>query len=222
MHNSLDNLIEIKKEIQLNINDESDSTVKYPKIIAVTKTHPMTSILPLINYGHLDYGENKVQEAIEKWESIKSDFNHLNLHMIGKLQSNKVKQAVSLFDYIHSLDSLKLAEKISKEQIKQKKKIKLFVQINIGEESQKNGVSTENVVKFYRKCIEELDLDIIGFMCLPPNNTNVSSYFLKMKNLINNTSLRELSMGMSNDYLEAVKFKSTYLRIGSKIFGQRG
>ena len=195
--------------------------IKSPKIIAVTKTHPMTSILPLINHGHLDYGENKVQEAMEKWASIKPDFDHLKLHMIGKLQSNKVKQALSLFDYIHSLDTLKLAKKISDEQIKQKKKIKLFIQINIGDESQKNGVSLDNVDKFYRECIAELDLDIIGFMCLPPNNIDVSSYFLKMKNLVNSIGLKELSMGMSNDYLEAAKYQSTYLRIGSKIFGQR-
>ena len=216
----MNNLIEIEKEIQLKIHQLNNST-KAPKIIAVSKTHPMTSILPLINYGHLDYGENKVQEAIEKWESTKSDFSHLNLHMIGRLQSNKVKQAISLFDYIHSLDSLKLAEKISNEQIKQNKKVKIFIQINIGEESQKSGVSPLNIDKFYKYCTQELDLNIIGLMCLPPNNIDVSSYFLKMQNLKINFNLLELSMGMSNDYLEAIKFQSTYLRIGSKIFGQR-
>jgi len=220
MHNSLNNLIEIEKEIQLKIQ-ESNNSIKSPKIIAVSKTHPMASILPLINHGHLDYGENKVQEAIEKWESLKSDFSHINLHMIGKLQSNKVKQAVALFDYIHSLDNLKLAEKISNEQIKQSKKVKIFIQINIGDESQKNGVSFLNIDKFYKHCIHDLGLNIIGFMCLPPNNTNVSSYFLKMQNIKTNSNLPELSMGMSNDYLEAIKFQSTYLRIGSKIFGQR-
>ena len=181
----------------------------------------MTNILPLINHGHLDYGENKVQEAIEKWESIKSDFNHLNLHMIGKLQSNKVKQAISIFDYIHSLDNLKLAEKISNEQIKQNKKVKLFIQINIGEEIQKSGVLISNVDNFYKSCINDLGLDIVGFMCLPPNDGNVSSHFSQMNNLKNNSSLKELSMGMSNDYMEALKFDSTYLRIGSKIFGLR-
>ena len=221
MHNSLDNLIEIQKEIQLKIDKPKD-TIKLPKIIAVTKTQPMTKILPLINYGHLDYGENKVQEAIEKWGNIKSDFNHLNLHMIGKLQSNKVKQAIFLFDYIHSLDNLKLAEEISSEQIKQKKKIKLFIQINIGEENQKSGVQISNVEKLYKTCIHDLGLDVIGLMCLPPNNDDVSSYFLKMKNLKIHYNLDELSMGMSNDYMEAIKFQSTYLRIGSKIFGQRG
>ena len=181
----------------------------------------MSSILPLINHGHLDYGENKVQEAIEKWESIKSDFRHLNLHMIGKLQSNKVKLAISIFDYIHSLDSLKLAEKIANEQIKQNKKIKLFIQINIGNEAQKSGISILNIDKFYKHCINDLGLNIVGFMCLPPNDINSSVYFLKMQNLAINSDLSELSMGMSSDYLEALNFKSTYLRIGSKIFGQR-
>ncbi len=220
MHNSLSNLIEIQKEIQLKINTQN-STTKIPKIIAVTKTHPMTSILPIINHGHLDYGENKVQEAMEKWGNIKIDFQHLNLHMIGKLQSNKVKYAISLFQYIHSLDSLKLAEKISSEQIKQNKKVKLFIQINIGEEIQKNGIYISNLKEFYKKCVQDLGLDVIGLMCLPPNNDNVSSYFLKMQNLITNSDLKELSMGMSSDYLQALDFNSTYLRIGSKIFGQR-
>jgi pyridoxal phosphate enzyme (YggS family) len=220
MHNSLDNLIEIQKEIQLKIASLG-TTVKIPKIIAVTKTHPMTSILPLINHGHLDYGENKVQEAIEKWQSIKFDFKHLNLHMIGKLQSNKVKYAVSLFDFIHSLDNLRLAEKISSEQIKQNKKFKLFIKINIGEEEQKSGVSISNIEDFYKNCVHDLGLNIVGFMCLPPNNSDVSSYFLKMQNLIINFQAKELSMGMSSDYIEALKFNSSYLRIGSKIFGQR-
>ena len=220
MHNSLNNLIEIEKEIQLKIK-ESDNTIKVPKIIAVSKTHPMSSILPIINHGHLEYGENKVQEAIEKWGSIKSDFSHLNLHMIGKLQSNKVKHAISIFDYIHSLDSLKLAEKIANEQIKQNKKVKLFIQINIGNEAQKNGISVLNIDKFYKHCINDLGLSVVGFMCLPPNNIDSSIYFLKMQNLIINTELSELSMGMSSDYLEALNFNSTYLRIGSKIFGQR-
>ena len=181
----------------------------------------MSSILPIINHGHLDYGENKVQETIEKWGSIKSDFSHLNLHMIGKLQSNKVKLAISIFDYIHSLDSLKLAEKIANEQIKQNKKIKLFIQINIGNEAQKSGISILNIDKFYKRCINDLGLNVLGFMCLPPNDIKSSIYFLKMQNLIINSDLSELSMGMSSDYLEALNFNSTYLRIGSKIFGQR-
>jgi len=181
----------------------------------------MSSILPLINHGHLDFGENKVQEAIEKWETIKLDFTHLNLHMIGKLQSNKAKYAVSIFDYIHSLDNLKLAEKISSEQIKQKKEVKLFVQINIGDEAQKSGVLISNLESFYNSCINDLGLNIIGFMCLPPKSDNATFYFSKMKNLTNMFNFNELSMGMSDDYLEALKFNASYLRIGSKIFGQR-
>ena len=220
MHSNVNNLIEIQKKIQLKIAEKNLSTSQ-PKIIAVSKTHPMTSILPLINHGHLDFGENKVQEAIIKWENIKSDFAHLNLHMIGMLQTNKVKYAISLFDYIHSLDNLKLAEKISNEQIKQNKKVKIFIQINIGDESQKSGISNLTAIEFYKKCIKDFGLDIIGFMCLPPNDHDVSKYFLKMKDLVLEAGLKELSMGMSNDYLKAIQFNSTYLRIGSKIFGER-
>jgi PLP dependent protein len=220
MHSNVNNLIEIQKKIQLKISEKNLSTSQ-PKIIAVSKTHPMTSILPLINHGHLDFGENKVQEAIIKWENIKSDFAHLNLHMIGMLQTNKVKYAISLFDYIHSLDNLKLAEKISNEQIKQNKKVKIFIQINIGDESQKSGISNLTAIEFYKKCIKDFGLDIIGFMCLPPNDHDVSKYFLKMKDLVLEAGLKELSMGMSNDYLKAIQFNSTYLRIGSKIFGER-
>ena len=220
MHNSVDRLITIQKEIQLKLLKNKDF-IKIPEIIAVSKTFPMEDILPLINYGHIHFGENKIQEAIEKWENIKYDFKHINLHMIGKLQTNKVKYAISLFDYIHSLDSLRLAEKISNEQLKQNKKLKIFIQVNIGEEIQKNGILISEVKNFYRKCVENFDLNIVGFMCLPPNNINVTSYFSRMQNLINDVGLNELSMGMSNDYLDAIKFKSTYLRIGSKIFGSR-
>ena len=220
MHNSVDRLITIQKEIQLKLLKNKNFT-KIPEIIAVSKTFPMGDILPLINHGHVHFGENKIQEASEKWENIKYDFKHINLHMIGKLQTNKVKNAVSLFDYIHSLDSLRLAEKISNEQLKQNKKLKILIQVNIGEENQKSGISISEVGNFYKKCIENFDLNIVGFMCLPPNNENVSLYFSKMQTLVNDVGLDELSMGMSNDYLEAIKFKSTYLRIGSKIFGSR-
>ena len=220
MHNSVDRLITIQKEIQLKLLKNKNFT-KIPEIIAVSKTFPMGDILPLINHGHVHFGENKIQEASEKWENIKYDFKHINLHMIGKLQTNKVKNAVSLFDYIHSLDSLRLAEKISNEQLKQNKKLKILIQVNIGEENQKSGISISEVGNFYKKCIENFDLNIVGFMCLPPNNENVSLYFSKMQTLVNDVGLGELSMGMSNDYLEAIKFKSTYLRIGSKIFGSR-
>ena len=181
----------------------------------------MDHILPLINYGHLHFGENKVQEAIGKWAEIKDKNQNIKLHFIGKLQTNKVKQVISLFDYVHSLDNLKLAEKISNEQIKQNKKIKLFIQVNIGEEVQKSGIMISNLDKFYKTCIDDFGLTIIGFMCLPPNDSTVSSYFLKMKNLKTDYGLEELSMGMSNDYMEAINFDASYLRIGSKIFGQR-
>jgi len=220
MDHSVNNLLTIEKEIQLKTFNNI-SSVKIPKIIAVSKTFPMNRILPLINHGHLDFGENKVQETIEKWQSIKTDFNHLNLHMIGNLQKNKVKLAVSIFDYIHSLDNLKLAEKISNEQLKQNKNIKIFIQVNIAKEDQKGGVLTEELESFYKKCIKDFGLNVVGLMCLPPNDSNVSLHFSKMKVLINKTDLKELSMGMSNDYLDAIKFESTYLRIGSKIFGSR-
>ena len=220
MDHSVNNLLTIIKEIQLKTFNNI-SSLKIPKIIAVSKTFPMNRILPLINHGHLDFGENKVQETIEKWQSIKTDFNHLNLHMIGNLQKNKVKLAVSIFDYIHSLDNLKLAEKISNEQLKQNKNIKIFIQVNIAKEDQKRGVLTEELESFYKKCIKDFGLNVVGLMCLPPNDSNVSLHFSKMKVLINKTNLKELSMGMSNDYLDAIKFESTYLRIGSKIFGSR-
>lgn len=220
MDHSVNNLLTIEKEIQLKTFNNI-SSLKIPKIIAVSKTFPMNRILPLINHGHLDFGENKVQETIEKWQSIKTDFNHLNLHMIGNLQKNKVKHAVSIFDYIHSLDNLKLAEKISNEQLKQNKNIKIFIQVNIAKEDQKRGVLIEELESFYKKCIKDFGLNVVGLMCLPPNDSNVSLHFSKMKVLINKTNLKELSMGMSNDYLDAIKFESTYLRIGSKIFGSR-
>ena len=192
-----------------------------PKIIAVSKTFPMKEILPLINHGHIHFGENKVQETIEKWSSIKFDFTHLQLHLVGKLQTNKVKYAVQIFDYIHSLDSLKLAEKISIEQKKFKKNIKIFIQINIGNEEQKNGIPISEAQEFYKKCINDFGLNIIGFMCLPPNTDNNSLYFSKMKKLISESKIKELSMGMSGDYMEALDFQSTFLRIGSSIFGKR-
>ena len=181
----------------------------------------MESILPLIEYGHTDFGENKVQEAIEKWTEIKEKSTNLNLHMIGKLQSNKVKQAVKIFDYIHSLDSIKLAKKISEEQKKLKKNLKLFIQINIGDELQKSGIKIEELSAFYNSCINDYKLDIIGLMCLPPININPTSCFEKMSKLSKTLSLKELSMGMSSDYLKALEFNTTYIRIGSKIFGSR-
>ncbi len=220
MHKIVNNLLSIENEIKLKIQKLNYHNYN-PIIVAVSKTFAMSDILPLINYGHIHFGENKVQEAVEKWTSIKNDFTNIKLHMIGKLQVNKVKYVVPLFDYIHSLDSIKLAEKISKEQIKYKKKLKLFIQINVGNEEQKNGILIEQLDFFYKRCSDDLGLDIVGLMCLPPNDNKSSIYFSKMKNLINTIKLKELSMGMSNDYLEALDYNSTYLRIGSKIFGNR-
>ena len=192
-----------------------------PTIIAVSKTFSISDILPVINYGQIHFGENKIQEAIDKWESIKIDFKHIKLHMVGKLQTNKVKYLIPFFDYLHSLDNIKLAEKISSEQKKKKKKLKIFIQVNIGSEQQKNGIEIDQVENFYNKCTNELELDIIGLMCLPPNNEKSSLYFSKMNMLAKKLNLSELSMGMSNDYIEALENNSSFLRIGSKIFGPR-
>jgi len=213
MHDIVNRLITIKKEIQ-----SKNSTAE---IIAIAKTFPIKHILPLINYGHHHFGENKVQEAIEKWTDIKRDFNNIKLHMVGKLQTNKVKFAVGLFDYIHSLDNIKLAKKISLEQKKLNKKIKIFIQVNIGDESHKSGLAPEKINDFLSICTKELDLEIIGLMCLPPYNEDSSKYFKEMKKLLSNTQLSQLSIGMSNDYLEAIDYNSTFVRIGSKIFGER-
>ena len=219
MHNSINRLISIEKEIQLeNINTNKHFL---PNIVAVSKTFPLTEILPLINHGHIHFGENKAQEANEKWAEILNDFKHIKLHMIGKLQTNKVKAVIPIFDYIHSLDSLRLAQKISNEQLKKNKNLKIFIQINIGKEDQKNGIEVEQLEGFYKICKEDLGLDIIGLMCLPPKNAKDSMYFVLMQKLSENLGLNDLSMGMSNDYLSAYRNGATYLRIGSKIFGER-
>ena len=216
MHKTLDNLILIQKILKEKLNNAN-----IPTVIAVSKTFPISEVLPLINHGHEHFGENKVQEAIEKWSSIKSDFKQIKLHMIGSLQSNKVKYVLPLFDYIHSLDSLKLAEKISNEQKKIKKRLKIFIQINIGQETQKSGIEIEYLEEFYKICVTKLDLEVVGLMCLPPKNNNGLQYFLEMKNLCSKIGVRELSMGMSNDYIEASNNGSTFVRIGSNIFGER-
>ena len=220
MHKVVNNLLSIQSEINLKIKQLNIKNYN-PNIIAVTKTFTAKDIFPLIDHGHFHFGENKVQEAIEKWVNIKNDFKHIKLHMIGKLQTNKVKYAVPLFDYIHSLDNIKLAEKISKEQSKNNKKLKLFIQVNIGNESQKSGILVNQLDSFYNKCTKDLDLSIIGLMCLPPNESKSLIYFSQMQELIKKIPLNEISMGMSSDYLDALKYKSTYLRIGSKIFGNR-
>ena len=176
--------------------------------------------MPLIDYGHKDFGENKVQEALEKWTEIKNIKKDIKLHMVGKLQTNKVKFVLPLFDYIHSLDNLKLAKKISEEQKKYRNKPKIFIQINIGNESQKSGIDKNQLSEFYNECIN-LDLDIVGTMCIPPIDNNSDIYFSEMKKITNILNLNDMSMGMSEDYLKAVEYSSTYLRIGSKIFGAR-
>ena len=181
----------------------------------------MSEIKPLIDYGHIHFGENKVQESVEKWTEIKNSFQNVKLHMIGKLQKNKVKYVIPLFDYIHSLDNLKLAEKISEEQKKREKYLKIFIQVNIGNEQQKNGIDPKDLKEFYNKCNSDLKLDVIGLMCIPPQNGDIKKYFAHMLNLKNSLNLKELSMGMSSDYLEAIEHGSTFLRIGSKIFGNR-
>ncbi len=191
------------------------------KIIAVTKTFPINEIKPLIDHGHLHYGENKVQEALEKWNEIKKEVKNIKLHMIGKLQTNKVKFVVPLFDYIHSLDNLKLAQKISLEQKKNNKKLKIFIQVNIGNEDKKSGIHQNEVMNFYKKCINDFSLDIVGLMCIPPLQGNKNKYFKLMNDLNKSIGLNELSMGMSSDYLEAISHGATYVRIGSKIFGER-
>jgi len=216
MHNSVRNLIYIEDLIKSKANHD-----KLPKIIAVSKTFPIENILPLIDHGHLHYGENKVQEALDKWTDIKNQNNNIKLHLIGGLQSNKVKLALKIFDYIHSLDSEKLANKIADEQEKQGKKPKIFIQVNIGNEDQKSGIKKENLINFYNFC-KNLNLEIIGTMCIPPNDEKTAHYFFEMKQINQGLNFKELSMGMSGDYLEAIKNKATFVRIGSKIFGNRG
>ena len=212
MESVLENFNIIRQEIIGN---------KSVKLVAVTKTFPINHILPVINEGHTDFGENKVQEAIEKWTTIKQDFPNIKLHLLGKLQTNKVKFVLPLFDYIHSLDSIKLATKISEQQIKKNFKPKIFIQVNIGDEIQKGGIDIDNLDTFYKKCIEDFKLDIIGLMSIPPFDKDPKPYFIKMKELSESLKLKDISMGMSNDYLEAIKQGSTFIRIGSKIFGAR-
>ena len=216
MHKSIDNLVAIQKLLKEKTNNE-----KTPRIIAISKTFPITDIKPLLKYGHIDYGENKIQEAIDKWSLIKKDFQNIKLHMVGKLQTNKVKFLIPLFDYLHSLDNLKLAKKISEEEIKKKRKIKIFIQVNIGDEKQKSGIHKNDIKKFYSICTEEYKLDIIGLMCLPPNDEKTSVYFSEIQKLSKEIGFKELSLGMSGDFIQAVDYGSTFIRLGTKIFGQR-
>ena len=218
MHKTIQNLIDIQKKIELSL--DTLKIDKVPKIIAVSKTFEMDKILPLIEHGHSDFGENKVQEAIDKWSDVKSNNNDIKLHLIGGLQTNKVKLAVKLFDYIHSVDTEKLAKKISDEQKKQKKIVKIFIQVNIGNEQQKFGVNKSSVSELYSYC-KSLNLDVVGLMCIPPLEKSSDFFFKEMRILNENLNLDELSMGMSSDYLDAIKNSATYVRIGSNIFGKR-
>ena len=218
MHQSIINITNIQnseKENQEKTNNKNNI-----KIIAVSKTFEISHINPLIDYGHTDFGENKVQEAIEKWSDIKHINQNLSLHLIGKLQSNKPKLALKIFDYIHSLDSEKLANKISEEQKKLNKKPKLFIQVNIGNEDQKSGVNPNKLKSFYKYCLDK-DLDVIGTMCLPPISEDPEKYFMRMNYLNKDLGLNELSMGMSADYISAIDNNATFIRVGSKIFGER-
>ena len=215
MHNTIKNLIYIEELIKSKANHD-----ELAKIIAVSKTFPIENVLPLIEHGHLHYGENKVQEALEKWTDIKNENHNIQLHLIGRLQTNKVKVALRVFDYIHSLDSENLANKIADEQQKQGKKPKIFIQVNIGNEDQKSGINKERLGDFYKFC-KNLNLDIIGTMCIPPNDNNTEKYFFEMSEINQKFNFKELSMGMSEDYLEAIENNATYIRVGSKIFGSR-
>jgi pyridoxal phosphate enzyme (YggS family) len=218
MHKTVQNLIVIKNQLKSSLSNVSESNL--PKIIAVSKTFKIDKISPLIEYGHLDFGENKVQEAIDKWTDIKLNKPDIQLHMIGKLQTNKVKFAVKLFDYIHSVDSEKLAKKIADEQFKAKRKIKIFIQVNIGDETQKSGVDINESNNLVIIC-KKLNLNVVGFMCIPPSDIDPSGYFEEMDKINKINNFKDLSMGMSSDYIKAAQHNSTYLRIGSNIFGQR-
>ncbi len=219
MHITVKNLLNIKEKVKIKF-ETNKNLLKLPEIIAVSKTFKIEHILPVLNQGHLHYGENKVQEAVDKWTLIKNENKEIKLHLIGKLQSNKVKLAIKLFDYIHSLDSEKLANKISKIQKELNVNRKLFIQVNIGNEMQKSGIIIDEVLDFYNYC-KELDLDIIGLMCIPPFNEDSKNYFIKMNKINEKLKLKELSMGMSYDYSEAIQNNATFIRVGTGIFGER-
>ena len=225
MHEIVQRLIRIENQIK----EESAkfNILKVPKVIAIAKTFPLESIMPLIEHGHLHFGENKVQESKIKWTNIKKDRPRLNLHFVGKLQTNKAKDVVKLFDYVHSLENIKQAEVLSKYESELNKKLKYFIQINIGNEIQKGGIASGDVKNFLEECVNKYNLNIIGLMCLPPFDKFPEKYFNEMKNLktllltshLNQS--QELSMGMSNDYIKAINYGSTFIRIGTKIFGER-
>ena len=214
----MSSIVERFEKIKSNISKINNNSVK---IVAVSKTFSLSHIIPLIKHGHDHYGENKVQEADIKWKDIKKEKQNLKLHLVGKLQSNKAKRAVEVFDYIHSLDSQKLADILSKTQNEINKSINYFIQVNIGNESQKSGIPYSEVDAFYNYCSKENKMNILGLMAIPPNNNNSEKYFKSLSELNASLALKELSMGMSSDYMDAIKHKATYLRIGSLIFGER-
>ena len=218
MHNTVQKLISIENKIKSNLEDLKINNL--PKIIAVSKTFKLDKILPLVDHGHIDFGENKIQEAIEKWTDIKEKNSYIQLHMIGKLQTNKVKLAVKLFDYIHSVDTEKLAKKISDEQEKINKKIKIFIQVNIGKENQKTGIDKDRVSDLVIYC-KKINLNVVGLMCIPPVDQDPTIYFKEIFLINKKLNFSDLSMGMSSDYIQATQNGSTYLRIGSSIFGKR-
>ena len=219
MHQSVKNIVDLYDNVKQKIQELNYENYD-PNIIAVSKTFKMEDIMPLIEYGHQDFGENKVQEAFSKWKEVKANKNHVKLHMIGRLQSNKVKQAVSIFDYIHSVDSIKLANKISDEQKKQNKNLKIFLQVNVGDEIQKSGSNLNDLDKLVLEC-KKINLNVLGLMCLPPFDEPVHKYFSLIKNKNDKFNFKDLSLGMSNDYIEALNYKTSFIRIGTKIFGER-
>ena len=219
MHTPLEKLALIKGKVNEVISQTQIKT--NPEIIVVSKTFPIDKILPIIKSGHLHFGENKVQEAEIKWTDIKSNYKDLKLHMIGKLQSNKAKKAIKIFDYIHSLDNAKLASKIFQYQNELNKKVKLFIQVNVGKEDQKSGIPIKDLDNFYNYCKRELSLDVVGLMCLPPVKFESENYFKLLKNSAEKINLKDLSMGMSSDYEKATLNGATYLRLGSAILGAR-
>ena len=217
MHKIIVNLEGIRDKLKKFRSNQD----KLPEIIAVSKTFTANEIMHLVEYGHLHFGENKIQEALQKWPKIKENFSNIKLHMLGKIQSNKVKYLLPVFDYLHSLDSIKVAEKISLEEEKKNKKLKIFIQINIGNEFQKGGINIDDLNDFYLTCTKRFNLNIVGLMCLPPSLKDPKKYFMLLNYLSKKFNLKDLSMGMSNDYMEAAECGASYLRIGSKIFGER-
>ena len=219
MHNNVKRLNFVKNKVKEILDKKQLKT--NPQIIAVTKTFPLSQITPLLEVGHIHFGENKVQEAEAKWLQLKNEYKNLQLHMLGKLQTNKAKKAVNLFNYIHSLDNTKLAEKISQFEKELNKKIKLFIQVNIAEENQKTGIVLNDLNTFYKYCTQDLSLNIIGLMCLPPTDSKSQEYFQILRKKSEKLNLNNLSMGMSTDYEDAILYGSTYIRIGTAIFGKR-